>query len=53
MRILKKLALVLVLMLSTVSLYGCGKQSPTDVVNEYFQKIQNGEGDVNDLFAKE
>ncbi len=52
MRILKKLALVLVLMLSTVSLYGCGKQSPTDVVNEYFQKIQNGEGDVNDLFAK-
>ncbi len=52
MKILRKLSLVLVLTLSTVLLYGCGKQSPTDVVNEYFQKIQNGDGDVNDLFAK-
>lgn len=52
MRIFKKLALVLVLMLSTVSLYGCGKATPTDVVNEYFQKVQKGDTDLEKLIVR-
>lgn len=51
MKTLKKIALLLVLMLSTVSLYGCGKQSPTDVVNEYFQKVQKGDTDLEKLIV--
>ncbi|MDV4149923.1 DUF5105 domain-containing protein [Clostridium sp. AL.422] len=52
MKIIKKLSLVLVLILSTVSLYGCGKQSPTDVVNEYFQNVQKGQADIGNLVVK-
>lgn len=51
MKGLKKLSLLLVMMLTTTLLYGCGGPSPTDVVNEYFKKMQNGDVDVQKLFA--
>jgi hypothetical protein len=51
MKDLKKLALILVMMLSTVLLYGCGGPSPTDVVNEYFVKTQKGDTDIEKLFV--
>ncbi|KLE15974.1 DUF4878 domain-containing protein [Clostridium sp. C8] len=51
MKGLKKLSLLLVMMLTTTLLYGCGGPSPTDVVNEYFKKMQNGDMDVQKLFA--
>ena len=51
MKSLKKIALILVIILSTVSLYGCGGNSPTDVVNNYFKKVKNGETDIKNLFV--
>lgn len=51
MKNLKKLALILVMILSTVSLYGCGGNSPSDVVNEYFKKIKSGATDIENVFA--
>lgn len=49
MKNLKKLATVLVMMLSTTLLYGCGENTPTDVVNEYFQKVKSGDTDIKKL----
>lgn len=51
MRNFKRLALVLVMMLSTVLLYGCGGKTPTAVVNEYFEKVKSGNTDVQKLFS--
>ena len=51
MKNLKKLAVILVFLLSTVSLYGCGGNSPTDVVNEYFKKVKSGDSDIQNLFT--
>ena len=51
MKKLKKLALILAMMLSTVLLYGCGGKAPTAVVNEYFEKIKSGDTDVQQLFS--
>lgn len=51
MKNLKKLAVILVFLLSTVSLYGCGSNSPTDVVNEYFKKVKSGDSDIQNLFT--
>lgn len=49
MRNFKRLAMFLVLIMTTV-LYGCGGNTPTDVVNEYFGNIQKGNTNVQDLF---
>lgn len=49
MRNFKRLAVFLVLIMTTV-LYGCGGNTPTDVVNEYFGNIQKGNTNVQDLF---
>lgn len=51
MKNLKKLAVILIFLLSTVSLYGCGGNSPTDVVNEYFKKVKSGDSDIQNLFT--
>lgn len=51
MKKLKKLALILAMMLSTVLLYGCGGKTPTDVVDEYFKKVKSGNTDVQHLFS--
>lgn len=48
---LKKLSVILVMMLSTVLLYGCGGNTPKVVVNDYFQKVQKGDTDIQELFA--
>lgn len=50
MKVLKRLSVILLVMISTVSLYGCGGKTPTNVVNEYFQKVQKGDTDVKKLF---
>lgn len=49
MRNFKRLAVLLALIMTTV-LYGCGGNTPTDVVNEYFSNIQKGNTNVQDLF---
>lgn len=51
MKNLKKIAVILIFMLSTVLLYGCGGNSPTDVVNEYLKKVKSGDSDIQSLFA--
>lgn len=51
MKKIKKLAVILIFVLSTVSLYGCGGSSPTDVVNEYFKKVKSGDSDIKNLFT--
>ena len=51
MKALKKIALVLVLLLPTMLVYGCGKQSPTDVVNEYFKNVEEGLANPEYLIA--
>ncbi|MCI6691404.1 MAG: DUF5105 domain-containing protein [Clostridium sp.] len=51
MKNIKKLAVILIFVLSTVSLYGCGGSSPTDVVNEYFKKVKSGDSDIKNLFT--
>jgi len=51
MKSLKKLTVLLVLMLSTVVLYGCKASTPTDTTNKYFEKIKSGDADVQKLFT--
>ena len=51
MKNLKKLAVILVMMLSTTLLYGCGGSTPTDVVNKYFKKVKSGDTDIQQLVA--
>ena len=51
MKNLKKLAVILVMMLSTTLLYACGGSTPTDVVNEYFKKVKSGDTDIQKLVA--
>lgn len=51
MKKFRSLALILVMMLSTVLLYGCGGKTPTDVVDEYFKKVKSGDTDVQQLFS--
>lgn len=51
MKKFRSLALILVMMLSTVLLYGCGGKTPTNVVDEYFKKVKSGDTDVQQLFS--
>ena len=51
MKFFKKISLVLVLLLSTISLYGCGKESPTDVVDNYFKIVEEGAANPELLIA--
>ena len=51
MKNLKKLSVILIFILATVSLYGCGGNSPKDVVNEYFKKVKSGDSDIKNLFT--
>lgn len=51
MKTLKKLTVLLVLMLSIGVLYGCKASTPTDTTNKYFEKIKNGDADVQKLFT--
>src|SRR5690606_8447919 len=41
----------LVLMLSIGVLYGCKASTPTDTANKYFEKVKNGDADVQNLFT--
>lgn len=50
MKNLKKLIMLLVVIMTT-ALYGCGGSKPTDVVDEYFSNIQKGNTNVKELFA--
>ena len=47
----KKIATILVVMLSTVLLYGCGGNAPKAVVNDYFVKVQKGDTNIQKLFT--
>lgn len=47
----RKIAAILVVMLSTVLLYGCGGSTPKTVVNDYFVKVQKGDTDIHQLFT--
>ena len=47
----KKLSVILILMVSIVVLYGCKASTPTDTTNKYFEKVKNGDADVQKLFA--
>lgn len=51
MKTLKKLTVILGLMLSMGVLYGCKASTPTDTTNKYFEKIKNGDADVQKLFT--
>lgn len=45
----KALIGIMILLITTL-MYGCGGQTPTDTVEEYFKKVQKGDTDVEDLF---
>lgn len=56
MRNFKRISLLLVMVMTTsLLLFACGGKSPTDVVDEYFTKVQKGDMDVEKLLetAKE
>ena len=51
MRVLKKISLLIAaIVTSTVLLQGCGVKTPTDVVNDYFNKIRKGDMNVAEVF---
>ena len=53
MKSLKSVAALLLTIIMALGLCACGeKEKPTDVVKEYFTKIQNGDTEVADLLNK-
>lgn len=49
MKFVKKLSVILVLMITT-TLVGCGGNTPSNVVSEYFNKVKKGNANVQELF---
>lgn len=49
MRLFKKISLLIVVLLTTIILFGCSSSTATDAVDEYLKKIQTGEIEVQKL----
>lgn len=49
MKFVKQLSIILILMITT-TLYGCGGNTPSNVVSEYFNKVKKGNANVQELF---